>query len=202
MTSRVLAVASLLGTALVVCAPGPAMSQSPSKPDSDNGRYSLSPSSDGFVRLDNRTGAISNCTNKGSGWACYSTPDERATMDSEIGRLQSENARLKADLARRDSAAAAPGGKTDEPLAKSDSEKPAKAADNNSADAKVADKAPSHEDPIASKPDHDVGVTDPQSSGEHRLDRIRAFFETAWRRLVEMAGRIRGDASASDTAGL
>ncbi|MDO9563901.1 MAG: hypothetical protein Q7J60_19965, partial [Bradyrhizobium sp.] len=84
-------------------------------PDSEKGRYSMSTVGDGVVRLDTRTGAVSTCSNGGSGWACYAVPDERAALDAEIGRLQADNARLKADLAARDSVVT---GKIDEALPK------------------------------------------------------------------------------------
>ena len=54
------------------------------------------------MRLDTRTGAVSTCNNKGAGWACYAVPDERAALDAEIGRLQSDNEKLKAQLAARE----------------------------------------------------------------------------------------------------
>ena len=73
-----------------------------SKPDTVNGRYALSPIADGVLRLDTRTGAVSTCNNSGAGWACYAVPDERAAFDTEIGRLQADNERLKAQLAERD----------------------------------------------------------------------------------------------------
>ena len=59
-------------------------------PDTENGRYTLSPTGDGVLRLDTRTGAVSTCSNSGAGWACYAVPDERAAMDAEIGRLQAD----------------------------------------------------------------------------------------------------------------
>ena len=59
-----------------------------SMPDTENGRYALSPVTDGVIRLDTRTGAVSTCTNSGNGWACYAVPDERAALDAEIGRLR------------------------------------------------------------------------------------------------------------------
>ncbi|MEZ0220502.1 MAG: hypothetical protein ACAH22_09430, partial [Tardiphaga sp.] len=37
-------------------------------PDIENGRYSLSPIAEGVIRLDTRTGTVSTCTDKGSGW--------------------------------------------------------------------------------------------------------------------------------------
>jgi len=80
-------------------------------PDSENGRYTFSPSADGMMRLDTRTGAASYCSNSAAGWACYAVPDERKALDEEIGRLQAENDKLKAQLAsagRPDDKAAGP----------------------------------------------------------------------------------------------
>ena len=71
-------------------------------PDTENGRYALSPVADGVIRLDTRTGAVSTCNNTGTGWACYAAPDERAALDAEIGRLQADNEKLKAQLAARE----------------------------------------------------------------------------------------------------
>src|SRR5665213_637464 len=87
-------------------------------PDAGNGRYTMSPVADGVIRLDTRTGEVSTCNNSGNGWACYVVPDERAALDAEIGRLQADNERLKAQLATREPAVT---GKIDEPLPKSDS---------------------------------------------------------------------------------
>ena len=95
-----------------------------SMPDTENGRYALSPVADGVIRLDTRTGAVSTCNNTGAGWACYAVPDERAALDAEIGRLQADNERLKAELAAREPTVT---GKIDEPLPKTDSLKKARA---------------------------------------------------------------------------
>ena len=73
-------------------------------PDTENGRYTLSPVEGGVIRLDTRTGAVSTCTNSNAGWACYTVPDERAALDEEIGRLQADNDKLKAQLAAREAA--------------------------------------------------------------------------------------------------
>jgi hypothetical protein len=72
------------------------------EPDSENGRYTFTPSGDGMVRLDTRTGTVSNCSNSAAGWACYAVPDERKALDEEIGRLQAENEKLKTQLAMRE----------------------------------------------------------------------------------------------------
>jgi hypothetical protein len=137
-------------------------------PDSD-GRYVLSPIADGVIRLDTRTGAVSTCTNSSMGWACYAIPDERAALDQEIGRLQADNEKLKAQLAAQ--APTAPG-KIDEPLPKSDSLKPP--------EPKVAEGERKIEIPLPSDRD---------------MDRMMSFVERAWRRLKEMADRMQKDVS-------
>jgi hypothetical protein len=137
-----------------------------SMPDSENGRYALSPVTDGVIRLDTRTGTVSTCTNSGPGWACYAVPDERAALDAEIGRLQADNEKLKAEIAAREPAV---GGKTDEALPKSDSLKQAepKAAESKAAEPKAADSERKIEIPLPSDQD---------------MDRVMSFLERAWRR--------------------
>ena len=136
-------------------------------PDSENGRYALSPVADGVIRLDTRTGAVSTCTNSSAGWACYAVPDERAALDAEIGRLQADNEKLKAELATREPAVT---GKIEEALPKADSlKKP---------EPKVADGERKIEIPLPSDRD---------------MDRVMSFLERAWRRLVDMANRMQKD---------
>ena len=141
-----------------------------SRPDTENGRYTLSPLGDGGVlRLDTKSGTVSTCTNSGAGWACYAVPDERAAMDAEIGRLQAENEKLKAQLADREASGA---GKSEEALPKSDSlTKP---------ESKAAEGERKIEIPLPSDRD---------------MDRVMSFLERAWRRLIEMANRIQKDVS-------
>jgi hypothetical protein len=139
-----------------------------SAPDSENGRYTMTAIAEGVLRLDTRTGTVSTCNNNGAGWACYAVPDERAALDAEIGRLQGEVEKLKAQLAAEPTVS----GKTDEALPKSDSLK--------KAEPKVADGDRRLEIPLPS--DQDV-------------DRVMSFLERAWRRLIEMAGRVQKDVS-------
>ena len=167
LTSAVVLMSALTGTGVVV---------GQSMPDNENGRYALSPVPDGVIRLDTRTGAVSTCSNGGAGWACYAVPDERAAYDAEIGRLQGENEKskaevegLKAELASRPPVAE---GKTDEAPPKSDSLK--------KAEPKVAEGARKIEIPLPSDRD---------------MDRVMSFLEQAWRRLVEMANRMQKDVS-------
>jgi hypothetical protein len=160
---------SILVAAALVCigALGAAAAQTRTMPDTENGRYVLSPVADGVIRLDTRTGDVSTCTNTGTGWACYAVPDERAALDAEIGRLQADNEKLKAQLAAREPVVT---GKIDEPLPKSDSLK--------TPDPKVAEGERKIEIPLPSDRD---------------MDRVMSFLEQAWRRLVDMANRVQRD---------
>ncbi|SRR5579871_2974373 len=106
--SRAVVLGALLGVFLG--ATGAAAAET--APDSENGRYTFSPSPDGMIRLDTRSGTVSHCSSSASGWACFAVPDERKALDEEIGRLQAENDRLKAQLAsvgKPDDKAAGPG---------------------------------------------------------------------------------------------
>jgi hypothetical protein len=156
-----------LAVAAAVCVGGASI-RAQSAPDIENGRYSLAPVADGVIRLDTRTGAVSTCNNSGAGWACYAVPDERAALDAEIGRLQSDNEKLKAQLAAREPTVA---DKIDEPMPKTDSLKPA--TPKADAERKIEIPLPSDRD----------------------MDRVMSFLEQAWRRLVDMAQRMQKDFS-------
>jgi hypothetical protein len=158
----------LFTAVLIVCLGGFGSATAQSVPDIENGRYALSPVADGVIRLDTRTGAVSTCNNSGAGWACYAVPDERAALDAEIGRLQSDNEKLKAQLAAREPTVT---GKIDEPLPKTDSLKPA--TPKAEGERKIEIPLPSDRD----------------------MDRVMSFLEQAWRRLVEIANRMQKDFS-------
>lgn len=167
-----------------------ASSAGQSAPDTENGRYTLAPSGDGFLRLDTRSGAASICTDKGQGWICQIMPDERAALDAEIGRLTRDldkikaeqqalqreadelrkaNETLKSQLASRDGPAT---GKTEEALPKGDSlRKP---------EIKSTDGERKLEIPLPS---------------DRELDKWMAYVEHAWRKLVDLASRLQKDTS-------
>ncbi|WFU40531.1 hypothetical protein QA640_41275 [Bradyrhizobium sp. CB82] len=149
----------------VAVAAGGSLVAAQSAPESENGRYTMTPTPDGVLRLDTRTGVVSTCSNNGAGWACYAVPDERSALDAEIGRLQAELEKLKA-------AGPTVSGKIEDALPKSDSLKKAepKAAEN---DRKIEVPLPSDQD----------------------VDRVVSFLERAWRRLIEMANRVEKDLS-------
>jgi len=155
---------------------GAAVAQS--MPDSEKGRYSMSTVGNGVIRLDTRTGAVSTCNNGGAGWACYAVPDERAALDAEIGRLQADNEKLKAELAAREPAIT---GKIDEALPKESLEQSMPKTDSlKKPDPKLAEGERKIEIPLPSDRD---------------MDRMMSFLERAWRRLIEMANRVQKDVS-------
>jgi hypothetical protein len=165
-------------------------------PDSDNGRYTMSTTPDGVVRLDTRTGSISACSNAaGMGWSCYSVPDERAAMDAEIGRLQAENERLKAQLASRDQTVT---GKIDEALPKDQAlpkSDQLQKADPKSAEAKPAEPKSAEPKPAEPKAADGSRKIEIPLPSDQDMDRVMAFMEQAWRRLIDMASRVQKDMS-------
>ena len=136
-------------------------------PDSENGRYTMTPIPEGVLRLDTRTGTMSTCTRNGAGWACYAVPDERAAFDAEIGRLQAEVEKLKGQLA----AGPTVSGKIDEALPKSD---------------------PLKKEPKTAEGDRKIEIPLPS---DQDVDRVMSFLEKAWRRLIDMANRVQKDVS-------
>lgn len=90
--------------AIVALAPAAAQSPSRAAPEQRDGRYSMTPTAEGFLRLDTRTGAVSLCRATPSGAECRAGADERDALQAEIDRLSKENEDL-----RRKMASAAPG---------------------------------------------------------------------------------------------
>jgi len=66
--------------------------------DNEDARYTFHRADDGYLRLDGRSGQVSICTRRPAGWLCQAVPDERAALEAEIARLQSDNATLKKEL--------------------------------------------------------------------------------------------------------
>ncbi len=173
-SSKLPVAAALLVPTVLVAMLGASPGNAQPTPDGEAGRYKFSQMSDGSVlRLDTRTGSVSNCARRDtSGWACYTVPDERAALDAEIGRLQADNARLKDELAKRDRA-----------------------------DAGANSDAAGTKGNLQSNSNTDTGKTDAGKGGRLELqlpsdqdvDRVVAFLERAWRRLIEAANRMQRD---------
>jgi len=169
------------GSAAVALLAAVNVARAQNPPADENGRYTLSATDNGYLRLDTRTGAVSICTRKG--WTCRVVPDERAALDQEIGHLQEQVDALKAQLARRDDTVK---GKIDEPLAKSDSlnksgslkkDAPENPAANSEAGKKSAD--------VGTNKD---AAIEPRGSSQSRLT---VAFDRVWQHLVGIAARVQ-----------
>lgn len=85
---------SLISALLLV----PALAQTPAEPplaSGENGRFQMTPSANGFLRLDTRTGAVSLCTVNATNAECRSAADDRAALMAEIDRLSKRNSDLE-----------------------------------------------------------------------------------------------------------
>ncbi len=76
--------------------------------DASRLRFRFTRVSDGILRLDSETGQVSLCSARSVGWACEAVPDDRAALDKEIGRLQSQVDGLNKEVADLRGTAPAP----------------------------------------------------------------------------------------------
>jgi hypothetical protein len=145
-------------------APDPAVAQGAAKPNEaaappapDDGRYTFHRRGEGFVRLDSRTGQVSQCGWSANTWSCKVVPDEREALESEIARLQRENAELKTSLLSR--GLDLPGGMV--------------------AQAPVPPPVPPLNVPDPSR-------REPKAPSDVELDHAITFMKNVWRKLVDM----------------
>jgi hypothetical protein len=71
----------------------------PAGAEDADGRYRLSPTPDGYLKLDSRSGAVSECKRGPDGYQCRLVPDEQAALQAEIDRLAKANSALRDQLA-------------------------------------------------------------------------------------------------------
>jgi len=69
--------------AALVCLLAPAASAADNAAES--GRYSMTPTANGFLRLDKQTGAVSICVVKGESAECHAAADDRAPTPPAAG---------------------------------------------------------------------------------------------------------------------
>ena len=63
-----------------------------------DGRYRMLPTADGFLKLDTRSGAVSECKPGREGYQCRIVRDDQLALQAEIDRLARENSALKEQL--------------------------------------------------------------------------------------------------------
>ena len=128
------------------------------------GRYSFHRTGESFIRLDAQTGQVAQCGWNATGWSCSAVPDERAALESEIARLQRENAALKRSLLAN--GIELPSGIKPEVAERKD------------------------EPPAGKSPDTSAG---PRLPSDAELDQAMAFMKKVWRRLIEMMADLQRD---------
>ncbi len=64
------------------------------------GRFTMTPTDGGFIRLDTQTGAMAMCSGKEGTWACRAMPDDQKMLQEKIARLEEQNRELKEENRR------------------------------------------------------------------------------------------------------
>jgi hypothetical protein len=157
-------------------------------------RFTYHQVDDGYLRLDLRTGEVATCRQRGADWTCMLVPEERAALESEIARLQRDNALLKNALLERglplpapgtDAATVPPRAPVQPPVAQAPASPP------------VASAPPQGDPPTASTPPRPPGTipTEPDLAQRDKaeVDRVMDVMERLWRRLVELMTTIQRD---------
>jgi len=138
----------------------------PPQASGETGRFTFHRMGDAFVRLDSVTGQVAQCAQAATGWSCAAAPDERTALESEIARLQRENAALKKTLLAR-------GG--DLPGAMSDA-RPVPPVN-------VPDPSPG-----TAKPPGDLKLP-----SDAEVERALAYMKNVWKKLVDMMMDLQRD---------
>jgi hypothetical protein len=71
----------------------------PALADEPAGRYSVLPSSDGFIRIDTATGAVSHCGKRDGAWYCDVLIEDRGLIERRLDALTSQVAALSGQIA-------------------------------------------------------------------------------------------------------
>lgn len=93
----------MLTVATLVLASMPALAQSEGPKGEgagDERRYQFNPVEGGTLRLDTRSGQVSLCSRRATGWVCALVADDRNALEQEIARLQADNGRLQSENGR------------------------------------------------------------------------------------------------------
>ena len=135
-------------------------------PSDEAGRYTFHRIGDAFVRLDSVTGQVAQCAQAAIGWTCAAAPEERAALESEIERLQRENATLKKTLLSR-------GGGLPGAMSEARPVPPANVPDPS---------------PGTAKPPADLKLP-----SDAEVDRALAYMKNVWRKLVDMMMDLQRD---------
>lgn len=86
----------------------------PAAAEEKPGRYTMTPTDGGFLRLDTESGAVSMCQKKADQWACEPLKDSQSALTAEIEKLKAENKALKDEMKRMEEVFALGGNKPGE----------------------------------------------------------------------------------------
>ena len=160
-------------------------------------RFTYHQIDDGYLRLDLRTGEVATCRQSEAGWTCMLAAEERAALETEIARLQRDNALLKNALLARGLPLPAPGINAPASAAPEIATPAPPPAAQAPASPPVAS-APSPADPpTASAPQRPPtpipAEPDLAQRDKAEVDRVMDVMERLWRRLVELVTTIQRD---------
>jgi hypothetical protein len=157
-------------------------------PDTSNPRFAYHKIDDGYLRLDLRSGEVATCRPHPGGWTCTLAAEEHTALESEIARLQRDNALLKNALLDHGLALPSP---------PSDATAPPAASTDPAVPPVAALPTPPAE---AAPPRPPVPIPPPQAGARElgEIDRVIATMERWWRRVVELVATIQHDLQGKD----
>jgi hypothetical protein len=68
----------------------------------DTGRFTMSPTEGGVIRLDRETGAMSFCSGKEGEWSCKPMPETESALKKKVEELEAEKKALEAERRLRE----------------------------------------------------------------------------------------------------
>ncbi|MCC7253364.1 hypothetical protein [Hyphomicrobium sp.] len=74
----------------------------------DSGRYTMSPTEGGVIRLDRETGAMSFCSGAEGNWSCKDMPQSESALKKRVEELEGEKRALEAERQLRETPGGAP----------------------------------------------------------------------------------------------
>jgi hypothetical protein len=145
--------------------------------DPADARFAYHDIDGGYLRLDLRTGEVATCRQRDGSWICTLAAEERAALESEIARVQRDNALLKNALLDHGLPL---------PSARADASTPAVVPPEAAA-------PPQSNSPAAPPPAQIPSDPDARPREHAEIDRVIDVMERLWHRLVELAATIQHD---------
>ena len=161
-------------------------------------RFTYHQIDDGYLRLDLRTGEVATCRQSETGWTCMLAAEERTALETEIARLQRDNALLKNALLERGLPLPAPGTGVSASAARPEIASPVPPPAAQAPVSPPVTSAPSPtEPPTASAPQRPPtpipAEPDLAQRDKAEVDHVMDMMERLWRRLVELVTTIQRD---------